>query len=237
MKLALSSSTFEKMISSILLTFALMPLGIAGHGYLRSPRSRSLYSQEEGTWQNIRGVPRKESEPQSFQSKKPAEVCGEHAGRNYDRWIDSTGYPMPWKSQAIYTEGQEIMIESQFTMSHFGHIEIYVCPNGSGSNQNCMFDHPATMIEDLTYGTLPDSRFPERGFIGPGLNFKHKYRLPMGVYGNKVLLQWRYVTANSCIPEGYVSLFSCDLFLFLIYLTLAWFSQQLLQSPFNLPEG
>jgi len=66
-----------------------------------------------------------------------------------------------------------------------------------------MFDHPATMIEDLTYGTLPDSRFPERGFIGPGLNFKHKYRLPMGVYGDKVLLQWRYVTANNCIPEGY----------------------------------
>merc|ERR1712156_928875 len=29
------------------------------------------------------------------------------------------------------------------------------------------------------------------------------YKLPEGVCGEKVLLQWRYITANSCFPPGY----------------------------------
>ena len=34
--------------------------------------------------------------------------------------------------------------------------------------------------------------------------FKHKWRLPTGVTGN-VILQWRYITGNSCNHLGYHS--------------------------------
>ena len=37
----------------------------------------------------------------------------------------------------------------------------------------------------------------------PVRNFRFTYRLPQNIVGEQVLLQWRYVTANSCIPRGY----------------------------------
>ena len=33
--------------------------------------------------------------------------------------------------------------------------------------------------------------------------FRFTYRLPDGVHGDRVMMQWRYVTANSCLPRGY----------------------------------
>lgn len=33
--------------------------------------------------------------------------------------------------------------------------------------------------------------------------FKFTYKLPDGIVGDKILIQWRYVTANSCFPPGY----------------------------------
>ena len=33
--------------------------------------------------------------------------------------------------------------------------------------------------------------------------YRHKYRLPANLSGDIVLIQWHYVTANSCLPEGY----------------------------------
>merc|ERR1712232_94323 len=35
------------------------------------------------------------------------------------------------------------------------------------------------------------------------MGFEMRYKLPMGVTGDKVMLQWRYVTGNSCMSPGY----------------------------------
>lgn len=32
---------------------------------------------------------------------------------------------------------------------------------------------------------------------------EYKFQLPAGMVGDLVLLQWHYVTANSCMPPGY----------------------------------
>lgn len=40
--------------------------------------------------------------------------------------------------------------------------------------------------------------------VSGAVEHKFIYKLPMGVHGKKVMMQWRYVTANSCIPPGYV---------------------------------
>ena len=48
----------------------------------------------------------------------------------------------------------------------------------------------------------PDPAYPHRGMYAGGQGggtkwFRHEFRLPAGVSGEKVLLQWKYITANS----------------------------------------
>jgi len=48
--------------------------------------------------------------------------------------------------------------------------------------------------------------YPNRGYYKWGVqDFEMTFKLPMGITGDKVLMQWRYVTGNSCIPPGYLS--------------------------------
>ena len=183
------------------------------HGYLSSPRSRVFYAYEEGG--NGVGVPRKEYEPQSINRKAANQVCGSMA-QNYDDYRDSRGNPMPWIPQGVYSEGQEIDIEFTLTANHWGHIEMYACPGGNASTQDCFVRNPLTMVRDLKYNGPRDPTYPERGYLGsPNReSFRFRYRLPRGVRGNQVMLQWRYVTANSCLPRGYVSvILKCNTFL------------------------
>jgi hypothetical protein len=69
--------------------------------------------------------------------------------------------------------------------------------------------HPTSLQSnhtDTKYGANFDPNYPERAYIpnaAAGNTFSYKYKLPAGLTGNLVLLQWHYVMANSCIPEGY----------------------------------
>jgi hypothetical protein len=50
----------------------------------------------------------------------------------------------------------------------------------------------------------PDPNYPTRAYIPPqDYHTAYKYRLPAGLEGDLVLIQWHYVTANSCSDEGY----------------------------------
>ena len=69
----------------------------------------------------------------SLQSE--AQVCGTGQEQNYDIWTDGNNDPIPWMSQATYTEGQEIFIEATLTANHAGHMDVFICPNGSASTQ------------------------------------------------------------------------------------------------------
>ncbi len=115
------------------------------------------------------------------------------------------GVPMPWISQATYTEGQEIFIEAHLTANHAGHIDMFVCPLGRDSTMQCFLDNPLTFVQDMMHGGPVDEFYPSRAYVSPASLFRFKYKLPEGIYGQQVMLQFRYVTANSCIPPGYVS--------------------------------
>lgn len=57
-----------------------------------------------------------------------------------------------------------------------------------------------------------DANYPERGYYAGGQGggvqrFAMDFKLPVGIFGN-VLLQWRYITANSCAPPGYADYFA-----------------------------
>ena len=50
----------------------------------------------------------------------------------------------------MYTEGQEMIIETTLTANHAGHIDIFICPNGS----------VRTFVEDMIHGGPVDENYP-----------------------------------------------------------------------------
>jgi len=145
--------------------------------------------------------------------------------RNYDCPLNVYGDPMPSNIQGAYREGQIIEIDVLATTHHKGHFEFAVCPIDNVvpmpvPTEECFRDNKLTFVSDELYGAVPDPNYPERGYIAPaskatwsngtpgeqpvvGAEYKMKFKLPEGVAGDVVLLQWYYLTANSCKHEGY----------------------------------
>ncbi|KAL7541081.1 hypothetical protein ACHAXR_010610 [Thalassiosira sp. AJA248-18] len=159
-----------------------------------------------------------------------------HNYETYTGWLDKTGGPMPWRSQGPggqdaqvgneYVEGGTMIVDSYLDTHHNGHMEIRACAMSDSDPTKCSspeeFEgNELHFIDDLIHpeaegfhGPMPaDPNYPERGMYAGGQgggvkSFSFLYRLPMGVFGEKVLLQWKYITANSCSPPGYAEYFA-----------------------------
>jgi len=187
---------------------------VSGHGYATSPRTRNWFAVEEGVdGQGVEGLPSKEYCPDCLNTNElPGGICGKpNMGSSYTIYNDSTGKPMPWISQETYVEGQEIIVKHFYTTHHYGHITLAACNLGKSSTQDC-FDNPDNWLEfvrDNSYGMPKDVNHPERGYLKRGpMDFESVFKLPDNVYGDEVLIQWRYITANSCLPEEYTEYFN-----------------------------
>jgi len=106
------------------------------------------------------------------------------------------------------------------TAHHQRHFSIKgraITPEGVPTHK-CFDRFPLVFVEDLPYGAKPGKNFPDRAYVvplehknavvdtnghSPGMFFRHMFRLPMGLHGDLVLLQWHYLTANSCNHVGY----------------------------------
>ena len=110
---------------------------------------------------------------------------------------------MPWISQETYTEGQTIIVRSYLDTPHNGHLELKACALGSSSTQAC-FDTPGNELEfvdDVLYGMPKDPSYPGRGYYAGGQgggikSHEMQFKLPAGMYGDEVMLQYKYITAN-----------------------------------------
>jgi len=191
------------------------------HGLMSSPRSRNLVAFEEKDHWLFGGPNEPESEncPHCLNKGGTLARCGMTQDRNYDVPKNSSGERMPLYIQATYEEGQEVLIESKLTAHHKGHFSVKACQLSPGEvpTQKCFDDHPLHFVKDKLYGAKPDKNYPERAYIAPsnhkekvvdekgisGMVFRHIFKLPKGLRGDFVLLQWHYLTANSCNPEGY----------------------------------
>lgn len=201
------------------------------HGFAKEPRSRNAAAAEDGRWWCSSAgtcgpeVPRPESCPQCLNRRGPG-VCGMVGGNDYSSPMNAAGAPLDRSPQAVYREGQVITVKSVLTAHHMGHFEMRACgeDGGSAAAQACFDAHPLTFVQDVLYSGPADPTFTERAYVAPndgsaglvssnalpaggGMEFEHKYRLPEGVSG-RVVLQWRYVTANSCKPTGYDDYFA-----------------------------
>ena len=102
------------------------------------------------------------------------------------------------------------MVKSYLDTHHNGHMELKACNKGPANCKQEDFDAPGNQlifIEDTVFQgnhmKMPaDPNYPGHGMYGGGQGgqtktFVFKYKLPEGLYGDQVLLQWKYITANS----------------------------------------
>ena len=193
----------------------LLPFTIHGHGYLKTPRSRNYVAHQDGVWWPLTdSTPYPESEPQSANRGGNRGQCGVIAEtRNYDFPKTGAGNPLPFRAQQCYQPGQIIDLEVKLTAHHKGHFEFKACPisPGQAPTQACFDAHPLRFVSDvLSPGESRatanfDPNYPERAYIPPKdfVDLHYRYQLPSGLSGDTVLLQWHYVTANSCMHVGY----------------------------------
>ncbi|KAL7548325.1 hypothetical protein ACHAWF_011642 [Thalassiosira exigua] len=137
---------------------------------------------------------------------------------------------MSWRSQGPegmlavgdpYVAGGTMVIDTVLTTHHNGHMEVRACVMDSAKPQKCSTSsdfegNELTFLRDLVKegnhpAMYPDPNFPERGFYAGGQAgtikyFSHMFRIPEGIYGERVLLQWKYITANAV---SFVMLLSC----------------------------
>jgi hypothetical protein len=101
---------------------------------------------------------------------------------------------------------------TQITAHHKGHFEFYACriTAGESPTQACFRANPMEFVEDLLYGSPKDINYPYRAYMAPPalsnpMNnmFSYRMKLPVNVVGDLVLIQWWYLTGNSCDYEGY----------------------------------
>ncbi|GAX15594.1 hypothetical protein FisN_3Hh064 [Fistulifera solaris] len=180
---------------------------VEAHGGLISPRSRNRVAREDGSERPGKGVPTPEYCWHCLNDNNG--LCGKVGANDYDKWVDSMGIPMPWSSQVTWKPGQVVQIEFEITAHHWGHVELHACPRGRQSTQRCLDQYPLEFVADVSHGMPKDTSFPERGYLTGG-KFKYtmQFRLPNDLEGSQVLLQWKYITANSCNPPGYKEYFS-----------------------------
>jgi hypothetical protein len=171
-------------------------LQVDAHGFTTSPRSRNYRAHQEGREYDHNGLNRKLNGSNRYGSG----LCGVVGGRNYDNVFNGR-----WRSEATYSAGQEITISTTTTAFHGGHFEVGACAD-TNPTQDC-FDR-----NKLTYvggGHARDPSYPFRAYLGEAAfrveqrQYNHRFRLPSGLSGDRVLLQWRYFTGNSCKYSGY----------------------------------
>jgi hypothetical protein len=193
--------------------------GCDAHGYLKSPRSRNYYASINPIWSGGTAIdPAPENCPHCLNIGGTEARCGKVGEHNYDYPPNAIGGILQPIIQACYEEGSIIDIESLLTAYHKGHFEVKACAINHPevvATQECFDAHPLTFVEDKLYGAPVDPLYPGRAYLpssdvakltqGPGgyYHFYHLFKLPDGLRGNLVLLQWYYLTANSCVAEGY----------------------------------
>mmetsp|Transcript_30370 Transcript_30370/g.52629 ORF Transcript_30370/g.52629 Transcript_30370/m.52629 type:complete len:230 (+) Transcript_30370:159-848(+) len=196
------------------------PSLVEGHGYLKTPRSRNWYAHDiirSGECQGSAGCPPGEYCQHCLNANLG--VCGKSTVHNYETttgWLDKDGAPMPWLPQGTYDEEGIMRVDSYLDTHHNGHMEIRACVVDDTDPTSCTtpeeFEgNELHFVQDLIHPEAADAghpsmyadpMYPERGMYAGGQggatkNFSFEYRLPSGISGEKVLLQWKYITANS----------------------------------------
>ncbi len=192
------------------------PLAVEGHGYLKTPRSRNYHASiNPKWWGGTETDPAPENCPHCLNIGGTEARCGLVGDHNYDYPPNAIGGVLDPVIQGCYEPGSIIELETILTAHHKGHFVYKACAISPGEvpTQECFDANPLTFVADDLYGANPDPNYPERAYIpnkefpvqfesGGNALFRHKYQLPLGLSGDLVLIQWHYITGNSCVDVG-----------------------------------
>ncbi len=180
-----------------------------GHGFLAKPAARNVVMNSDYC-------------PQCLAAGGPGTVypsglhglCGDPYAMPEPRKHEAGGiYYNNGASQATYTEGDIVEFDVKLTAYHKGDFRFRVCriegnrPEDERDqlSEQC-FDQHKLKQADVDGAQSPGTA---RYFIGPtsdSWNYKIKYQLPDGLtcdgIDSRCVLQWHYVTGNSCDPPG-----------------------------------
>ena len=195
---------------------------VDGHGYLKTPRSRNFVASQDGkSFGGTSTTPLTEYCPHCLNRGGPLAACGLVDNRNYDTPPNAIGGTMPTNIQGTYPMGGTMEVDVVLTAHHMGHFEFHACPlstAGAIPTQACFKSNPVKVVRDVLYGAPVDVNYPNRAYIPPltfpgiinesggtvpGTLYRYILQLPENLRGNLVLLQWYYLTGNSCQHPGY----------------------------------
>lgn len=201
---------------------------VLGHGYLQVPQSRNFIayqnpasqfncqhclSGDTGGYQGAyEGGPR----------PNPG-VCGGVEPRvdqwvYYDKSLFLSGGTfangiIPTSNQ--FTAGQVATFNSAITTWHGGYVKFYLCPDNPKTEEElaaCLASQPPLRRDPTDTKYSPYSpAFPHAFYLSPpdcmvaemptGLQIPMRFLIPSNISCKRCVLQWVYVTANSCNPQ------------------------------------
>jgi hypothetical protein len=178
----------------------------AGHGWMDVPASRNKQ----------RNIPI--GEPQSLPAGGPGLVYadgrrwpnGRHGlcGEPYKSTGGAVGpgdlseggkYATPPIIAARYAAGQTIDISIRVTAFHKGRFQFSLCKDPKRFSQACLDENKLVNADGgglFYYPPGGDGQIPAGGA------FKMRFKLPAGVTCDRCVLQWYWLTGNSCVPPG-----------------------------------
>jgi hypothetical protein len=200
-----------------------------GHGFLQVPKSRNYIANQQGrdycphclsaggpgTTQPLTpgGL---FPNPETTTSAVRHTMCGESAttpagSRSYN--------PSPVPSMAslpVYAPGAEFDMTIQITAHHRGHFEFRLCDASKLSDPTtvtwaCLNQHVLQRVSVPGEVSPVDVNHPERYYLEPECAPEYnktvwmKYRMPADVTCERCVIQWWWITANSCNPPDYAN--------------------------------
>jgi hypothetical protein len=204
---------------------------VDGHGYLMVPRSRNKFANDRGVGgqydycpncKNAGGLANVKANdvlggvwarnfPETEKSLARHGLCGDNAGQA-ELLVGGKFYgnPAGGNVQATYTSGQSIDINIIITAHHMGWFQFYLCDKGDELSQTCLNKYMLQRDQNDPSISPYDPKFPGRYYMIPtcygeakSMNQTMRYKLPAGLACEHCVLQWYWVTANSCHGGGY----------------------------------
>eukprot|EP00929_Paragymnodinium_shiwhaense_P089439 TRINITY_DN49585_c0_g1_i1.p1 TRINITY_DN49585_c0_g1~~TRINITY_DN49585_c0_g1_i1.p1 ORF type:complete len:206 (-),score=25.43 TRINITY_DN49585_c0_g1_i1:995-1612(-) len=179
---------------------------VAGHGWLAMPPARNSQKGDRNNY--------------CPQCGNGDGICGDGG-----QWPDDSNYIDAQAAPAAsWTEGSIVEVDVKLTAHHKGHFAFSICDKTITSSledaQSCLDDHVLERASSEEVGVSNckagdkravcqpvDPRHKERFYLPPpgfspdGTNFYKIYlKLPLGLTCRACTLQWRWWSANSCIP-------------------------------------
>eukprot|EP00931_Biecheleriopsis_adriatica_P086540 TRINITY_DN61189_c0_g1_i1.p1 TRINITY_DN61189_c0_g1~~TRINITY_DN61189_c0_g1_i1.p1 ORF type:complete len:398 (+),score=42.26 TRINITY_DN61189_c0_g1_i1:46-1239(+) len=198
------------MVIAFVSFLVLAPSRVAGHGYISDPPARNL------------GGTKTQSCPHCGNG---GGICGDGG-----QWARDSDYVNFYRgSMKTWTAGTVVPIEVKITAHHKGHFEVSVCDrvitsavtDAQACLDNWILERASPEEAGLTNcqpndsrgGCQPvDPRHKERFYLPPGAGtYRYYVKVPDSLSCEVCTLQWRWWSANSCIPGPDYGCFASDL--------------------------